>query len=157
MRGREVNRVAMTKQTQYYLVQAAILPEVIIKTAEAKELLNAGIVSTVKEAVEKMGISRSVFYKYKDGILPFYESLRESVVTITLELLHESGVLFEVLGTVARFSGNVLTINQTLPLQGMAIVTLTVETNSMSVDIKEFMQTLDQIHGVKKAQIVGHT
>ena len=149
--------MAMTKQTQYYLVQGAILPEVIIKTVKAKELLNAGAVATVKEAVEKVGISRSVFYKYKNGILPFYESLRECVVTITLELLHESGVLSEVLGTVAEFSGNVLTINQTLPLQGMAIVTLTVETNSMSVDMKEFMQKLEQIHGVKKAQIVGQT
>ncbi|OEF95637.1 ACT domain-containing protein [Desulfuribacillus alkaliarsenatis] len=146
----------MAKQNTYYLVEADILPEVIVKTARAKELLSKGEVATVTEAVEAVGISRSVFYKYKDGILPFYEASRERIVTITMELIHEFGVLSNVLQTVAKHQGNVLTINQTLPLQGLAIVTLTMETKSMDIDIPSFLEQLINLKGVKKAQVVGH-
>lgn len=146
----------MAKQSTYYLVQADILPEAVIKTAQAKELLTRGEVSTVTEAVEQVGISRSVFYKYKDGILPFYEASRERIVTISMELINQSGVLSKVLQAVANHKGNVLTINQTLPLQGMAIVTLTMETKTMDIDVPAFIEELNALIGVKKAQIVGH-
>ncbi|OEH84420.1 ACT domain-containing protein [Desulfuribacillus stibiiarsenatis] len=145
----------MSKQTTYYLVQEDILPDVVIKTALAKELLNRGEVATVKEAVERVGISRSVFYKYKDGIIPFHEASRERIVTIALDLKHESGILSKVLSAVANHQGNILTINQTLPLQGMAIVTLTIETKSMDVDLPLLLENLVSLQGVKKAHLVG--
>jgi len=146
----------MVKQNTYYLVQEDILPEVVIKTVKAKELLRKGEVATVTEAVETVGISRSVYYKYKDGIMPFHEASRERIVTVVLDLFHESGILSKVLGLVASYHGNILTINQTLPLQGMAIVTLTMDTKSLNIDIQGFIEKLCSIHGVKSAQIVGH-
>jgi len=146
----------MVKQNKYYLVQEDILPEVVIKTVKAKELLRKGKVATVTEAVETVGISRSVYYKYKDGIMPFHEASRERIVTVVLDLFHEFGILSKVLGLVASYHGNILTINQTLPLQGMAIVTLTMDTKSLNIDIQGFIEKIGSIHGVKSAQIVGH-
>jgi chorismate mutase len=139
----------------FYLVREDILPEGLLKTLQAKELLAHGTVKTVHEAVEKVGISRSAFYKYKDGIFPLQRLQREWLVTVSLDLEHRAGILSKVLSVVASLEGNVLTINQTIPLQGMANVVLSVDTGKMSVATNQFLETLLAIDGVQRASFIA--
>ncbi|RXT14734.1 ACT domain-containing protein [Ammoniphilus sp. CFH 90114] len=146
----------MTKREEkYYLVREEILPEAILKTVEAKQLLESGVAETVHEAVEKVGLSRSAYYKYKDGIFPFNAMMREMIITISLQLEHRSGVLSRVLSFVAGKGGNVLTINQTIPLQGIANLAMSIDTSVLNLSTTDFVEELQQLDGVRKATIVG--
>jgi len=143
------------REEKFYLIRADILPESIAKTIEAKELLESGEVDTVNEAVERVGLSRSAFYKYKDGIFPFNAMMREEIMTVMFTLEHRSGILSRVLQYVAEKGGNVLTINQTIPLQGLANVTMSVDMAQLQLSTTEFVDGLQAISGVRKALIVG--
>lgn len=145
----------MSHSERYYLVREDILPEAILKTMQAKELLAHGIVDTVHEATAKVGLSRSAFYKYKDGIYDLSQLEQARIVTISMELQHRSGILSRVLATVAGFEGNVLTINQTIPLQGMANVVISVDTRMMTENLSALLHALRQLDGVKRAQLIG--
>ncbi len=139
----------------FYLVRADILPEALLKTLQVKDLLAHGDVKTVHEAVERVGLSRSAFYKYKDGIFPLNHLERERLVTVSLDLEHRSGILSKVLATVATLEGNVLTINQTIPLQGLANVVLSVDTSKMTVGTASFLQTLRTLDGAQRVALVA--
>ncbi|GAV22287.1 ACT domain-containing protein [Carboxydothermus pertinax] len=145
------------KKTKFLLVAMEILPEAIRKTAEVKELLSKKPELTVNEAVEKVGISRSAFYKYKDGVFPFYHKASGKIITLSLNLEHRAGVLSKVLNFIAQYQGNVLTINQNLPLGGIANVTLSIETDEMMVTIDELLEALGQMDGVNKVELVGQS
>ena len=139
----------------YYLVRADILPDAILKTIEAKKLLHNHQVNTVNEAVKKVGLSRSAFYKYKEGIFPFNAMMREKIVTIGLDLEHRSGILSKVLSYIAQVKGNVLTINQSIPLQEIANVILSIDTVYMEISVTNLLDDLKAMDGVKKAQLIG--
>ncbi|MGG4439155.1 ACT domain-containing protein [Brevibacillus fortis] len=145
----------MKKEEKFYLIRSDILPESIAKTIEAKKMLESGEVDTVNEAVERVGLSRSAFYKYKDGIFPFNAMMSEKIMTFTFSLDHMSGYLSKVLTYVADQGGNVLTINQTIPLQGIATISMSVDMANLRVSSTEFLDNLQQIPGVRKAMIVG--
>ncbi|QDS35091.1 MULTISPECIES: ACT domain-containing protein [Brevibacillus] len=145
----------MKKEEKFYLIRSDILPESIAKTIEAKKMLESGEVDTVNEAVERVGLSRSAFYKYKDGIFPFNSMMSEKIMTFTFSLDHMSGYLSKVLTYVADQGGNVLTINQTIPLQGIATISMSVDMASLRVSSTEFLDNLQLIPGVRKAMIVG--
>ena len=143
------------QEQRFYLVREDILPESIVKTLQAKELLAQGTVSTVNEAAEAVGLSRSAFYKYKDGIFPLTRLERERIITISMDLLHRSGILSKVLALIAAYEGNVLTIHQTIPLQGSANVVITLDASGTGERMAEFMRDLQALEGVKKAMIIG--
>ena len=145
----------MKREEKFYLIRSDILPESIAKTIEAKKLLDSGEVDTVNEAVERVGLSRSAFYKYKDSISPFNAKKKKKIMTITFALEHRSGLLSKVLQFVADLGGNVLTINQTIPLQGIANITLSVDMANLKVPSTEFLEGLQEINGVRRAMIVG--
>lgn len=142
-------------EKKFCIVQENILPEAIQKTIRAKELLARSEVETVNQAVEKVELSRSAFYKYKDGVFPFYEASREKIITLALLLEHRSGVLSIVLNTVAGAQGNIITINQNIPLQGIANATLSLSTAEMIVSLSELLDRIRAIPGVKKVELVG--
>ena len=123
------------KQSNFYLVREEILPEAIKKTIVVKEILKRGELKTVNEAVEKVGLSRSAYYKYKDYVFPFYEASKEKIITLSLLLEHKPGVLSRVLNTIAGDSGSIMTINQGIPLQGVANTTISIETKSLTIDL----------------------
>jgi chorismate mutase len=139
----------------FALVRVEMLPEAIQKTLEAKKLLETGEVAKVQEAVERVGISRSSFYKYKDSVFPFNAMVKEKIVTISLILEHRSGVLSQVLGYLAAAKASVLTIHQTIPLQGEANVSMSVDTTQVMVDINDVLEGLAKLDGVRRAVIVG--
>jgi chorismate mutase len=143
------------RNRDFLIVSKDILPEAILKTAKAKELLIKGDVSTVNDAVEAVGISRSAYYKYKDGVFPFYEVSREKLITISLILEHRAGVLSHVLNYIAGFKVNILTINQGIPLQGIANVSISIETAGMSDTPENLLNGLAKVDGVRKIEVIG--
>lgn len=144
------------KQDQrYLLVREDLLPEGIVKTFEAKRMLESGEVTTIHEAVEQVGLSRSAFYKYKEGVFSLSKLERDRIVTISMNLEHRAGMLSKVLQLVATFEGNVLTINQSIPLQGLANVVISVDTSGMGEQLNGFMSELRRLEGVRKAHVIG--
>ncbi|KZE75189.1 ACT domain-containing protein [Paenibacillus elgii] len=140
---------------RYFLVREDILPEALIKTVQAKELLARGEVKTIHEAVEQVELSRSAFYKYKDGIFPLSKLERERIVTISMDLEHRPAILSRVLSMIAGLEGNVLTIHQTIPLQGVANVVISVETSMMDENVASLLDKLRSQEGVSRAALVG--
>ena len=140
---------------QYYLVREDILPEAVLKTVQAKELLAQGTVKTIHDAVDQVGLSRSAFYKYKDGIFPLSKLDRERIITISMDLEHRSGILSKVLVLIADLEGNVLTIHQSIPLQGMANAIISVDISSMGEKINELLNILRKQEGVIRTAIIG--
>ena len=130
------------EKSGFFLVREEILPEAIKKTIRVKEMLKRGDARTINEAVEKMELSRSAYYKYKDYVFPFYEASRNKIVTLTLLLEHKKGVLSSVLNTISADSGSVMTINQGIPLQGVANATVSIETANLSVDLEALLDKL---------------
>ncbi|MFM9280153.1 ACT domain-containing protein [Paenibacillus jiagnxiensis] len=140
---------------RYYLVREDILPEAIVKTIQVKQLLASGDVKTVHEAAEQIGLSRSAFYKYKDGIHLINQLERERIVNISLDLDHQSGMLSKVLAMIADYGGNVLTIQQSIPLQGRANVVISVEMSRLSEELGSLLTGLQALSGVKRVRLIG--
>ena len=145
----------MAVTPKYYIIEAAALPDVFLKVAEAKRLLDTGEVSTVNEATRRTGISRSAFYKYRDAILPFHNLMTGRIVTFQLMLHDEPGVLSAILACFARWDANILTINQTIPTNGCALVTVTAETAQVDISLEHLLQDLNSTGGVVKAEVLA--
>lgn len=140
---------------RYYVVREDLLPEAIVKTMQVKDMLDSGSASTVHEAAERAGISRSAFYKYKDGVFALQDVSRERIVTISMDLEHRAGVLSSVLGLLASREGNVLAMNQSIPLQGFANVVLSVDIAGLAGDLSSLIELLRKQQGVRKAAVIG--
>ena len=150
--------VAMQKQVEkkkYYVVRERAVPEVLLKVVEAKRLLESNRVATVQEAAEKTGISRSSFYKYKDDIFPFHDQAKGRTVTFILQMDDKPGILSDILRTVAEFRGNILTIHQSIPINGIATLTLSVEILPEAGDAEDMIGQMEQQTGVHYLKILG--
>jgi len=156
LQGQEVGYMKK-EEKRFFIVNKDILPDAILKTAEIKELLAKNEVSTINEAVEMVGLSRSAFYKYRDGVFPFYEASKGKIITIAISMSDKSGILSNVLNSIAIAKGNILTINQGIPLQGIARVSIAIETQPMDIDAEEILGRLRAIPGVKKVEILGQS
>lgn len=145
----------MANQPKYYIVEASALPEVFLKVAEAKRLLDTGEVLTVNDAALRAGISRSAFYKYRDYVLPFQNLMAGRIITFQLALHDEPGVLSNILSLFAQCGANILTINQAIPSNGCAAVTISAETNGLQISLEELLQRLASTTGVIRAEILA--
>ena len=145
----------MTKKTKFYLVKEKAVPEVLLKAVEAKRILDAEKMTTVQEATERVGISRSSFYKYKDDIQPFHEQAKGRTVTFILQMDDTPGILSDILKTVADFRGNILTIHQSIPINGIATLTLSVEILPEAGDAEDMVAQMEQQKGVHYLKILG--
>ena len=145
----------MLRIPKYYIIEASALPDVFLKVAEAKRLLETGEVSTVNEATRRTGISRSAFYKYRDTILPFQNMMTGRIITFQLMLHDEPGVLSAILACFAKWHANILTINQTIPTGGCALVTVSAETEDMRIALEDFLHDLTGTSGVVKAEVLA--
>ena len=143
------------KKKKYYVVKERAVPEVLLKVVEAKKLLDSGKVQTVQEAAEKMDISRSSFYKYKDDIFPFHEEARGKTITFIIQMDDEPGLLSVVLVAIARFHGNILTIHQSIPINGVATLTLSVDILPGEGDIEAMVEEIEQSDGIHYLKILG--
>ena len=147
--------MAKLKKDKFYLIQEDILPEAIKKTIKVKEILKLGEAKTINEAVERMDLSRSAYYKYKDYVFPFYEIAQGKIVSITVSMSNDPGMLSSILRAIAESNGSILTINQDIPLQGIANVTIAFETKDLSTTLEECLDNIRSIRGILKVEILG--
>ena len=140
---------------EYYLVDRKVLPEVFIKVMEVKQRLNTGESVSVNEAVRKTGLSRSAYYKYKDSVLPFYEATSGKKVTLLISVENFQGILSSIIQIVARSRANILTINQNIPINGLADISISIETASMFGSVDDVMNDIGKLAGVRKCTILS--
>jgi chorismate mutase len=145
----------MNKDATYFLVDSSVLPEVFSKVVEVKNILGKGTIKAVNEAAKEVGISRSAYYKYKDFVFPFYETSRGKVITLFFVVEDFAGILSSIINKIAKVKANILTINQNIPINGLADVTISVETAGMTKNIKEMMDELAEIEGVRRQEILA--
>ncbi|MDP4170335.1 MAG: ACT domain-containing protein [Bacillota bacterium] len=142
-------------EKKFFLVREDVLPEAMQKTLEAKELIERGKAGSVWEAVQKVDLSRSAFYKYKDTVFPFSTVTKERLITLFFYLEDRSGTLSRLLGVVASSGCNILTIHQTIPMQGRANVTISLNTSGITMDINELLTNLKSLEFVEKIEVLG--
>jgi len=145
----------MKEKHPFYVIDGSVLPEVFLKVVEAKKLLEKDKMLTVQEVAERIGISRSSFYKYKDAIFPFYEKGKSQAITVLIHLQDEAGRLSDVLNYIAEAGGNVLTINQMIPMNGIAIINLCIQTSHMKMGADELIEELTELEGVHEIQVLA--
>ena len=145
----------MSAQARYFIVEASAVPEIFRKVAEAKRLLETGEETTVNNAAKAAGISRSAFYKYKDAVRPFNDMLHGRIVTFQILLKDEPGILSGALNIFAEIGINILTINQSLPVNGCAVVTMTAETSALQQSMEEVLGRVSGIAGVIRCEILA--
>lgn len=145
----------MSREVKYYIVAANALPEVFIKVAEAKRMMQTGEADTVGDATRKAGISRSAFYKYKDSVQPFNDMKAEHIITFYGMLKDNTGVLSRMLGIFASSGANILTINQSIPTNGCAAVTISAETSGMEQTLESLIAAVSGVEGVIRFEIMA--
>ena len=145
----------MKEENPFYVINGSVLPEVFLKVVEAKNLLENNKMLTVQEATEQIGISRSSFYKYKEAIFPFYDKGKSEAITVLIHLQDKAGSLSDVLNYIASAGGNVLTINQMLPMNGIAIINLCIQTVGLNMDLDDLLYKLGTLNGVKEIQMLA--
>ena len=145
----------MSKTPNYYIVEADALPEIFRKVVEARRMLDTGEAETVNQAVQLTGISRSAFYKYRDAVRPFQDMLHGRIVTFQIMMKDEPGILSQVLNFFADSGANILTINQSIPTGGKAMVTISAETGALVCPIEELTRLLSETRGVVRAEAVA--
>lgn len=145
----------MKKAKKYFIVEAEMLPEIFLKVMQAKEMLETGESQTVADAVSRVGISRSAFYKYKDAISPFRDMKREHIITLHVILRDKRGALSALLTVFAEAGANILTINQSIPINGTGVVTITTDVENMVVENEELLSNLAATDGVIKVEVLA--
>ena len=145
----------MGKESKYFVLREKAVPEVLLKVVEAKKLLDTERDITIQEATERVGLSRSSFYKYKDDIFPFSDNARGKTVTLVLQMNDEPGLLSPVLKTIAESGANILTIHQTIPINGVASLTLSIEIRETTDDISKVISMIEATQGVHYLKILA--
>ena len=145
----------MAQTPKYYIVEASALPEVFLRVAEAKRLLQTGEASTVNDATRMTGISRSAFYKYRDTVRPFHNMNSGRIVTFQFLLQDQKGLLSSLLSIFADHKVNIQTINSIIPSNGCALLTISAETMDLDISVEEFLHLLGQLPGVVKTEILA--
>ena len=141
--------------SKYYVVKQKAVPEVLQTVVEAKRLLETGKVKTVFDAVNQVGISRSSFYKYQDDIFPFHDDARGKTITVLMQMEDVPGLLSMVLKQVADSCVNVLTIHQTIPVNGVATLTLSIEVLPGAEDVSVMLDRIEHLEGVNDLKILA--
>ena len=144
-----------TEKNKYFVVRERAVPEVLLNVVAAKKLLESKRAATVQEAADAVGISRSSFYKYKDDIFPFHETAKGKTITMVIQLDDEPGLLSIVLKTVAEFHANILTIHQSIPINGIASLTLSVDVLPETGDVTQMVASIEEQTGIHYVKILG--
>lgn len=144
-----------SNKDKFYIVNSNVLPEVFTKVMEVKKILGEGKCEKINDAVKKVGISRSTYYKYKDSIFDFYDERKENIITIMLMLEHIKGTLSRILDLIAKHNANVLTINQNIPQNNIAMVSLSIEVSNIDESIEELFHVVKSQPGVRSLRVIS--
>ena len=144
-----------TDKNKYFVVKERAVPEVLLNVVAAKKLLESKRAATVQEAADAVGISRSSFYKYKDDIFPFHEEAKGKTITFIIQMDDEPGILSNVLRAIAENHGNILTIHQSIPINGVASLSISVQVLSTTGDVSRMLETMEEKSGVRNVKILA--
>ncbi|EOR27229.1 hypothetical protein A500_05631 [Clostridium sartagoforme AAU1] len=139
----------------FLVVDKRVLPEVYEKVVDAKRLLKEGKVKDVTEAAKTVSISRSVYYKYKDSVFALSETEQGQKVTINMMINDNKGVLSGILNYISEEGGSIITINQGIPMNKKANLSLTIDTSSLKGDLKTLLEDLSKVKDVEKVEFVA--
>lgn len=145
----------MEEKTTYFVLKKKAVPEVLLKVVEAKRLLDSERAESVQEATDMVGISRSSFYKYKDDIFPFYDNTKGKTITLVVQMDDEQGLLSDLLHVVAVYKANILTIHQSIPVNGVATLTLSVEVRPNTGNVSEMVGDMEEMDGIHYVKILA--
>lgn len=145
----------MQESTGYFVVRKKAVPEVLLKVVEAKRLIESEKVMTIQDAVDRVGISRSSFYKYKDDIFEFHDNSQGRTITLTFQMDDEPGLLSEVLKTIADFGANILTIHQSIPINGLASLSISIQILKTTRDVSQMITRMEDTKGVHHVNILA--
>lgn len=145
----------MPDKTNYYVLKEKAVPEVLLKVVEAKRLFESGKAASVQDATDAVGISRSSFYKYKDDIFPFHDNEKGRPITLVIQLDDEPGGLSNILRAIDRFKCNILTIHQSVPINGIASLTLSIDVFHTADKADEMVAEIEAVEGVHYAKIIA--
>ena len=145
----------MAEKTSFFVLRETAVPEVLLKVVEAKRLLDSGRAESVQDATDAVGISRSSFYKYKDDIFPYHENAKGKTITMVIQLDDEPGLLSVVLKTIAEFHANILTIHQSVPVNGIASLTLSIDIFPATGDVTDMQTQIESVQGIHYAKIIA--
>ena len=141
--------------SDFYLVRKRAVPETLLKVVEVNRLLSAGKVKTIQEAVDRVGISRSSYYKFKNDIEEFHSSMAGMTLTLSMEISDETGILSDILREIADFGANILTIHQSIPIGGMAFVSISMQVLKSSENVSGLLENLELLSGIRKIRATG--
>ena len=144
----------MEEPLKYLLVEARMLPEIFTKVMQAKMLLSRGNAKNASQAAQMAGISRSAFYKYKDSVFLYYERMNENIVSFSLALEDRPGVLSNLLAQFYQLGANVITVNQNIPIDGVAIASVSIRTADATRSRSQILDMLGKLDGVVEAKSV---
>lgn len=142
-------------QPKLYIVDGSVLPDVFRKVCQAREYLQTGAAATVAEASGMAGISRSAFYKYRDMVTPFRDMKREQIVTMSIITRDRPGALSSILAVIAGSGANILTINQSIPVSGVGVVTLSVGAGEAALSLDTLRAQLEELDAVMRIEILA--
>lgn len=145
----------MSEDNKYYVLKKKAVPEVLLKVVEAKRLLESEQAMSIQEAADMTGISRSSFYKYKDDIFPFHDNARGKTITFVLQMDDEPGLLSGVLKLIAEYNANILTIHQTIPINGVASLTLSIDVGPETGNVSKMIETIESRRGIHYLKILA--
>ncbi len=145
----------MTEHIKYFVVKQKAVPEVLLKVVEAKRLLDSEKAVTVQQAVDQVGISRSSFYKYQDDIFPFHDNAQGRTVSLIFQIDDVQGLLSDILNVIAEFRANVLTIHQSIPINGIATLSMSVQVLPTTKDVSGMLETVERLSGVHYVKVLA--
>ena len=151
----ERHRLKMKEKSKYFVVKQKAIPEVLLKVVEAKGLLESGKVQTIQEAVDIVGISRSSFYKYKDDIFQFHDNSQGTTITLTFQMDDEPGLLSDVLKLISEYKGNILTIHQSIPINGIASLSISIQLLGKTGDVSGMIGAMEMQKGVHNIKLLA--
>ena len=141
--------------SKFFVVSSDILPEVLEKVIEARTLLISGKAKRISEAVKEVGISRGTFYKYKDAVFSFDQDQSRRNTVVSMIIKNEKGALSKVLSLVSVKQVNVLAINQTIPINGIHNLSLTLDITDLEISIQALLKLMEAMPMVDKAELVA--
>lgn len=141
------------EQRKLVIADLSVLPPVYHKILKVKELLESGVAETVNDAADMADVSRSAYYKYKDYVFPFNQM--QGILTLLIAVIDIKGVLSDMLAFVSDAGCNILTINQNVPVNGVANITVTVQTENMRLSTDRLITGLQSVRGVRKVNILA--
>lgn len=141
--------------SKYLVVNSEVLPDIYEKVVEVKELIRTNRVKDVTEAAKMVGLSRSTFYKYRDHVFALKEGMKGQKATISIVIVDKAGTLSDILDNIAKYGGNIYTINQDIPINGAAYINITLDMSGLNIEVKELIDILSTLNNIIKVDLVA--